>query len=89
MSKLFLILLSFLFYFIVVPFSSCPMASAFVMSTRPTPLPMASRAFSIFGIMPPAMVPSATRSLKSGRVMLAITYESSSGLESTPGFSKQ
>ena len=32
------------------------MASAFVMSTRPTPLPMASRAFSIFGIIPGAVL---------------------------------
>ena len=37
-----------------------PMESALVITTLPTPASMALKAFSIFGIMPPLIVPSAT-----------------------------
>ena len=78
----------FILHLIMVPcFPS--MAVANVMMTSFTPASTAARAFSILGTMPPPMVPSAWYFSKSARVMTGITLFSSSGLESTPFFSKQ
>ena len=52
---------------------SVPNASALVMMTRLTPCPTAARAFSIFGFMPPLMVPLAVSVAKSSLVMTGIT----------------
>ena len=65
------------------------MAVARVMTASWTPEDRAERAFSILGIMPPQMVPSATRVAKLLGVMTGMTELSSSGRERTPGFSKQ
>ena len=64
------------------------MASARVMMTRATPASKAAKAFSIFGIMPPEITPSATYLLYITRVRRGMTLLSSLGSVSTPGFSK-
>ena len=74
-------------YEIIVPLSPS-MAVARVMITLLTPASIAFRAFSILGSIPPLMVPSALYLIKSARVMEGITELSSSGLLSTPFFSK-
>ncbi|CUQ33215.1 Uncharacterised protein [Segatella copri] len=64
------------------------MAVARVIITSFTPASMAASAFSNLGIMPPATVPSALYLSKSAWVITGITLSSSSGLLSTPFFSK-
>jgi len=75
----------FSFYLIIVPLLPS-MAVASVMFTCFTPAAMASSAFSIFGIMPPCIVPSATYRSKSDRVITGITLSSSPASASTPFF---